>query len=75
MKRFKHWTKYPLWQYPIIGLGLLVFLKKHRFNIGAIKRNRISLGILTADEFTYRKILDFGHWVTWEYLGDIWWHH
>lgn len=61
--------KYPLWQYPIIGIGLFIFLKRHKFKLKLIKAHRRSVGIT---DFSIPAIIEFGHWFVGQELIYIW---
>jgi hypothetical protein len=64
-------TQYPLWEYPIIGIGLFIFLKRHRFKLKAIKAHRMSIGI---NDFSLPRVIEFGHWFVAEELSLLWWY-
>jgi len=68
--KYRMKTKYPIWQYPIICLGLLIFLKRHRFKINTIIAHRKSIGIT---DFRLCRIIEFGHWLVSEEINAIWW--
>jgi hypothetical protein len=75
-KLFK--TKYPLWEYPIILIFLVKYIKVWEFwrirrRVKALIAWRRDIGIITKDhKVTKDDILSFGHWIVGMWLIEKW---